>query len=81
MRKDGLAEVAVKNRFQVGDLLELMTPQGNLNFRLEHLLNKKGEASEVAPGDGHIVYLPVPAEVDLNLALLMRHLDGSSTRG
>jgi putative protease len=81
VRKDGLAEVAVKNRFQVGDLLELMTPQGNLNFRLEHLLNKKGEACEVAPGDGHVVYLPVPAEVDLNLALLMRHLDGSSTRG
>ena len=81
VRKDGLAEVAVKNRFQVGDLLELMTPQGNLNFRLEHMLNKKGEAAEVAPGDGHIVYLPVPAEVELQYALLMRHLDGGSTRG
>ena len=81
VRKDGLAEVAVKNRFQVGDLLEVMTPQGNLNIRLEHMLNKKGEATQVAPGDGHVVYLPVPEEVDLNLALLMRHLDGSSTRG
>ena len=81
VRRDGLAEVEVKNRFQVGDLLELMTPQGNLNFRLERMLDKKGEAAQVAPGNGHIVYLPVPAEVELDLALLMRHLDGASTRG
>ncbi len=26
-----------------------MTPQGNMNFRPEHLENKKGEAIEVAP--------------------------------
>ncbi len=71
----------MKNRFQVGDRLELMTPQGNLSFRLERMLNKKGEAAQVAPGNGHIVYLPVPAEVELDLALLMRHLDGASTRG
>ena len=26
-----------------------MTPQGNMNFRLEHRKTKKGEAIEVAP--------------------------------
>ncbi|AHY44802.1 U32 family peptidase [Stutzerimonas decontaminans] len=80
-RRNGLAEVKVKNRFAVGDRLELMTPQGNLNLRLERLENKRSEAIEVAPGDGHTVYLPVPEDIDLRYALLMRELDGSTTRG
>ena len=80
-RRDGLAEVKVKNRFAVGDKLELMTPQGNLNLRLESLQNKRGEAIEVAPGDGHTVYLSVPEDVDLQYALLMRELDGTTTKG
>lgn len=80
-RENGLAEVAVKNRFQVGDYLELMTPQGNLNFTLQQMRDKKGQACDVAPGNGHMVWLPVPEEVELTFALLMRHLDGSSTRG
>lgn len=80
-RRNGLAEVKVKNRFAVGDRLELMTPQGNLNLRLEKLENKRGEAIEIAPGDGHTVYLPVPGDVDLRYALLMRELEGGTTRG
>ncbi|MGE8499043.1 MAG: tRNA 5-hydroxyuridine modification protein YegQ [Pseudomonas sp.] len=74
MRRGELAEVRVKNRFAVGDGLELMTPQGNLRFTLEHLENARGEAVSVAPGDGHVLYLPVPAELDLDYALLMRDL-------
>ena len=58
-----------------------MTPQGNLNFRLEDLRTRSGEAVQVAPGDGHVLYLPVPESVDLQYALLMRELDGGSTRG
>lgn len=80
-RRNGLAEVIVKNRFAVGDRLELMTPQGNLNFRLEALETKRGERTEVAPGDGHVLYLPVPETVDLRYALVMRELDRSTTRG
>ena len=80
-RRNGLAEVIVKNRFAVGDRLELMTPQGNLNFRLDALENKRGERTEVAPGDGHVLYIPVPESVDLQHALLMRELDGGTTRG
>ena len=79
-RVNGLAEVKVKNRFAVGDRLELMTPQGNLNFRLDGLEKHNGDKVEVAPGDGHTLYLPVPADIDLNYALLMRHLDGATTR-
>ncbi|MCQ4318045.1 U32 family peptidase [Stutzerimonas zhaodongensis] len=78
-RRNGLAEVIVKNRFAVGDRLELMTPQGNLNFHLDALENKRGERTEVAPGDGHALYLPVPETVDLRYALVMRELDGGTT--
>ena len=73
-RRGDLAEVRVKNRFAVGDGLELMTPEGNLRFTLEHMENKAGAMVGVAPGDGHVVYLPVPPEVDLHFGLLMRDL-------
>lgn len=73
-RRGELAEVRVKNRFAVGDGMELMTPKGNLRFTLEHLQNRAGESIDVAPGDGHVVYLPLPAEMDLRFALLMRDL-------
>ncbi|MBJ9974337.1 tRNA 5-hydroxyuridine modification protein YegQ [Pseudomonas sp. S75] len=73
-RIDGLAEVRVKNRFAVGDTLELMTPQGNYVFTLDRLGDDRGRAIEVAPGDGHVVYLPVPEQVALAYGLLMREL-------
>ncbi|MFP6851514.1 MAG: tRNA 5-hydroxyuridine modification protein YegQ [Pseudomonas sp.] len=73
-RRGELAEVKVKNRFAIGDGLELMTPQGNLRFSLEQLENRQGQAMSVAPGDGHVLYLPVPPEVQLEYALLMRDL-------
>lgn len=77
----GLAEVTVKNKFLVGDALELMTPQGNINFKLEQLQNRKGELVDVAPGSGHVLYMPVPKEIDLSHGLLMRNLsNGADTR-
>jgi len=79
-RRGDLAEVIIKNRFAVGDKLEMMTPQGNLYFTLERMENSKGEAVEVAPGDGHIMYIPVPEAVSLDYALLMRFLDSGDTK-
>ncbi len=73
-RVDGLAEVRVKNRFAVGDHLELMTPRGNYHFDLHRLCNRQQQPIEVAPGDGHVVYLPIPEQVALDYALLMRDL-------
>ena len=78
---EGLVEVEVKNKFMLGNSLELMTPQGNLSFQLEQLQNRKGEQIDVAPGNGHTVYLPVPAEVDVNYGILLRNFDeGETTR-
>jgi putative protease len=75
-RRNGLAEVRVKNRFYVDDNLELMTPAGNLHFDLACLQNAKGEAIGVAPGDGHTVYIRIPEAVDLRFGLLMRDVSG-----
>lgn len=77
----GLAEIEVKNKFSVGDSVELMTPQGNMNLTTEHLENRKAEAVEAGLGSGHTVYLPVPKEVDLSHGILLRNLpQGQDTR-
>ncbi|MEJ5907110.1 tRNA 5-hydroxyuridine modification protein YegQ [Pseudomonas kermanshahensis] len=73
-RVDGLAEIKVKNRFAVGDHLELMTPRDNYHFDLHRLCDRQQQAIEVAPGDGHVVYLPIPEQVPLEYGLLMRDL-------
>ena len=41
---------------------------------VEQLENSKGHGVAVAPGDGHVLYLPVPPEVQLEYGLLMRDL-------
>ncbi|WP_445374980.1 prephenate-dependent tRNA uridine(34) hydroxylase TrhP [Photorhabdus tasmaniensis] len=79
-RVNGLAEVVVKNKFMVGNGLELMTPSGNIQFTLEAMQDKKGQPMEVAPGDGYIVYLPIPKQIDINYALLIRNLNGISSQ-
>ncbi|MDE1313462.1 tRNA 5-hydroxyuridine modification protein YegQ [Vibrio aestuarianus] len=80
-RRGEMAEVEVKNKFILGDSLELMTPKGNVVFTLEAMENRKGETVDDAKGNGHFVYIPVPEELDLNFGLLMRNLNaGQDTR-
>lgn len=77
----GLAEIEVKNKFSVGDSVELMTPQGNISLTIEQLKNRKAEAVAAGLGSGHTVYLPVPKEVDLSHGILLRNLpQGQDTR-
>lgn len=76
---DGLVRVAVKNKFMVGNQLELMTPQGNVSFNLSHLENKKGELIDTAPGDGHIVKIPVPEDLDIRYGILLRNFQQNET--
>lgn len=71
-------KVDVKNRFVVGDVLELMTTSGNITFKLTEILDKKGNPILEAKGSGHVVEIPVPADVDMRYALLIRNLPHSS---
>ncbi|WP_086982274.1 prephenate-dependent tRNA uridine(34) hydroxylase TrhP [Vibrio aphrogenes] len=80
-RRGHLAEVEVKNKFLLGDSLELMTPNGNINFTLEEMENRKSEKVDDAKGNGHFVFIPVPEDLDLSYGLLMRNLShGQNTR-
>ncbi|GAB1392386.1 tRNA 5-hydroxyuridine modification protein YegQ [Rhodocyclaceae bacterium] len=62
---DGLAEIEVKNRFAVGDQLELIHPTGNSQHTLERMekvgADGTAQATDVAPGNGHRVRIPLPA--------------------
>lgn len=77
-RNGDYIKINVKNRFVVGDSLELMTPQGNIYFTLTEIKDKKGNLIEDAKGSGHIVEIPVPADVDMRYALLIRNLPHST---
>ena len=57
----GLAQVNVRNRFSVGDLLEVIHPKGNHDVQLTHMENAEAQPVTVAPGSGHVVWLPLPA--------------------
>ncbi len=66
---DGLAEIEVKNKFSVGDRLELIHPAGNSVHAVTQLwkVGAGGTAREpinVAPGSGHRVCMPLPASCE-----------------
>ncbi|MCP4000748.1 MAG: tRNA 5-hydroxyuridine modification protein YegQ [Gammaproteobacteria bacterium] len=74
----GKTMVDVKNKFQLNDELELMTPSGNSVFNLEAMLNKEGASIDIAPGSGHIVELPqLPTEAT-QFGLLMRTINADA---
>lgn len=58
----GMAEIAVKNRFQIGDRLEIIHPTGNHIVELTAMQNLDGEPLSVAPGSGHHVRIPLQGE-------------------
>jgi putative protease len=75
---NGWLRVDVKNRFEVGDRMELVTPGGNISFGLEAIIGRDGRPAEVAPGSGHSVKIPLPEAVQAqsidDFALLVRYL-------
>ncbi|WP_409419722.1 tRNA 5-hydroxyuridine modification protein YegQ [Marinomonas sp. RS-M-Aa-14] len=78
---DNALTIEVKNRFSLGDSLELMTPKGNVTFALNELNDKQGRPIDVAKGSGHIVNLPCPSGIDANMGILLRNLSqGQTTR-
>ena len=58
----GLAQIDVKNRFSLGDRIEVIHPSGNFELALERIENDDGAPLNVAPGNGHRVWIPLPGE-------------------
>jgi len=78
--QSGLIEIDVKNKFLIGDKLELMTPSGNISFTLEHMIHcKTGEEITDAKGSGHKVAIKLDTELDLAFGIIMRYLNNGGT--
>ncbi len=70
---DALAQVEVKNKFSVGDRLQLLTPAGNHDFTLECMEDLEGNPMSEVPGGGYQVRIPLPAMAGPE-ALIVRYL-------
>ena len=71
--QSGLAVIDVKNRFVLGDELELIAPGGNRNFKLTDMLDMDGEPIREAPGSGYKVQIRLD-QGEYDLGLLARHI-------
>jgi putative protease len=72
-RSTGMASIDVKNKFAVGDELELILPDGNHTFRLEEMHDMDGRLMQEVPGGGYRVQIPLEAR-DYAMGLLARNL-------
>jgi U32 family peptidase len=61
---NGMAEVLVKNRFQVGDRLEIIHPSGNQTVDLLKMTDIHGNSVNIAPGSGHRVKIPLTGNIE-----------------
>lgn len=70
--------VDVKNRFEAGDSLQLMTTTGNISFHLPTITDQNNKTTDVAPGSGHVVKIPIPDGLEPacinDFSLLIRYL-------
>jgi putative protease len=77
-RDDSWLTIDVRNRFERGDQVQLMTTKGNLSFTLPVILDRNGNSTDAAPGSGHIVKIPIPEGLNPNqideFSLLIRYL-------
>ncbi len=70
-------KIDVKNRFAVGDKIEIIEPHGNTDVIIEELWSEDGRAIQVAPGSGHIVYAKIPCSS--SVAYLARYIQANKT--
>jgi putative protease len=70
-------KIDVKNRFAVGDKIEIIEPHGNTDIVIEELWSEDGKAIQVAPGSGHIVYAKIPCAT--SAAYLARYIQANKT--
>ncbi|MDF9833658.1 putative protease [Ereboglobus sp. PH5-5] len=69
----GYSTLDVKNRFAVGDRLEIISPDGDRDMTLGALENTEGQPVETAPGNGHTVRAKL-GETLPGLTLVARYL-------
>ncbi|MGK0445306.1 MAG: putative protease, partial [Bermanella sp.] len=67
--------IDVKNHFEEGDQVELMSPSGNISFQLTGMLDTKQQPRQIAQGSGVKVLIPKPEGYEESpYTLLMKNL-------
>jgi putative protease len=56
----GLVQVNARNKFSVGDRLEIIHPTGNFDAQVSHMENADGVDVQSALGSGHTDWLDLP---------------------
>ena len=75
---DDRLTLEIKNKLEVGDTIEVMTPKGNLTYTLDQMWDKKGNPIEAALGSGWTAQIINPfKDIDcemLQFALVMKNV-------
>jgi putative protease len=69
--EDGWAEVQVKNRFSVGDRIEIISPAGNEIVTLGEMRNTENQSLNMISGAGHTVRIPLDSKYEKALIAKM----------
>lgn len=72
--KDGKAFIETKNKFSVGDSVEVILPSGCFNIEVESMVTEFNEVLDVAKGSGYRVWIPMP-EIKPELGFIARNFD------
>ncbi|MBW6457868.1 MAG: U32 family peptidase C-terminal domain-containing protein, partial [FCB group bacterium] len=60
--QSGLAVIEVKNRFFTGDTLTIITPEKDITFNVDRILDKHGTMCDAAHGGAEHVRIPLPED-------------------
>jgi putative protease len=72
--KDGKAFIEAKNKFSVGDSVEVILPSGCFNIKVESMVTEFNEVLDVAKGSGYRVWIPMP-KIKPELGFIARNFD------
>jgi putative protease len=73
-KETGLAIIDAKNKFSVGDKIELILPEGNQDIVIERMEGMFGQEMTEASGGGYEVKIPLPEMRDGH-GLIARYID------
>jgi len=72
--KEGKALIEAKNKFSVGDSIEVILPQGCFHTTVDSMITEYNETLKVAKGSGYRVWIPMP-EIKPELGFIARNFD------
>lgn len=72
--KDGKAFIEAKNKFSVGDSIEVILPSGCFNTKVESMVTEYNEELDVAKGSGYRVWIPM-TKIDPNLGFIAKNFN------